>query len=649
MTRLRLGLLFSMFALCAGLLIFRAFQLQVMPSKNVQRLASRQLKKTVEIVGRRGAIRDRKGRELAVSVNTSSIYVNPHLVKNIRKVSADLAAILGLPREKVFERLQKARSKKFIWLARQLDHAQMARLKKIGIENLEGVGLLPEYRRDYPHSTLAAHVLGYVSVDGKGLAGLEYVQNDRLSGGKRSFEVLRDARGRPIFSQMDQIRLDDMRGEDLTLTLDLSLQARVERILAESVERHEADAALAIVMNPHTGDVLSLANYPRFDLNHVNLSSADQRRNRAVTDPMEPGSVVKAFVVAQALEDKVVSPATMLSGGGGKIQIGRKTIREADKKHSFDQVSVRDLIRFSSNVGTINLMRKMGFDRVVDIYRKVGFGQLTGLGLPAESRGIFRVPSSKQLLEQATISFGHGLATTPLQIATAYAVFANGGYRIQPRLILDPKAAPLVRGDRIFSEQTTVQIRSILEKVVEEEGTGALAKIEGYHAAGKTGTAIKTDPKGGYMAGAYWSSFAGFFPSQNPEVVVYVLVDHPRRDGKYAGAVAAPLFADIVKSYLGVGAAGAPSMIARRLPLKDKSAGRNSVLLGDDPLKQALSNLEQNRMPDLVGLSLTEAMRVLEEEDRRIDIIHPGRIVEEQLPPAGETIAIGERVRLKLR
>jgi cell division protein FtsI (penicillin-binding protein 3) len=648
-TRLRLRLLFSMFALCAGVLIFRAFQLQVIPSKNVQRLASRQLKKTVEIVGRRGSIRDRKGRELAVSVNTSSIYVNPHLVKNMRKVSTDLGAILGLPREKVFERLQKARTKKFIWLARQLDHAQMARLKKIGIEDLDGVGLLPEYRRDYPHSTLAAHVLGYVSVDGKGLAGLEYVQNERLSGGKRSFEVLRDARGRPIFSQMDQIRLDDMRGEDLTLTLDLSLQARVERILAEAVERHEADAALAIVMNPHTGDVLSLANYPRFDLNHVNLSTADQRRNRAVTDPMEPGSVVKAFVVAQALEDKVVGPGTMLSGGGGKIQIGRKTIREADKKHSFDQVSVRDLIRFSSNVGTINLMRKMGFDRVVDIYRKVGFGQLTGLGLPAESRGIFRVPSSKQLLEQATMSFGHGLATTPLQVASAYAVFANGGFRIQPRLIFDPKAAPPLLGERIFSDHTTTQIRSILEKVVEDEGTGALAKIEGYRAAGKTGTAIKTDPKGGYMAGAYWSSFAGFFPSQNPEVVVYVLVDHPRKDGKYAGAVAAPLFADIVKSYLGVGAAGAPSMIARRLPLKDKLAGKNSVLLGEDPLKQALTNLEQNRMPDLVGLSLTEAMRVLEEEGRSIDIIRPGRIIEEQLPPAGEAIGTGERVRLKLR
>jgi membrane peptidoglycan carboxypeptidase len=206
-----------------------------------------------------------------------------------------------------------------------------------------------------------------------------------------------------------------------------------------------------------------------------------------------------------------------------------------------------------------------------------------------------------------------------------------------------------LRGERIFSDQTTAQIRGILERVVEDEGTGALAKIEGYRAAGKTGTAIKTDPKGGYMAGAYWSSFAGFFPSQNPEVVVYVLVDHPRKDGRYAGAVAAPLFAEIVKSYLGVGAAATPSMISRRLQLKDKVAGRNSVLLGEDPLKQALSNLEQNRMPDLVGLSLTEALRVLEEEGRSIEIIRPGRIIEEQLPPAGEAIASDERVRLKLR
>jgi cell division protein FtsI (penicillin-binding protein 3) len=646
-------LLFSGFAFCSGLLIFRAFQLQVVPSKNVERLARRQLKKTVEIVGRRGAIRDRKGRELAVSVNTSSIYVNPHLIKDMRKVSAELGAVLGVPKEKIYERLKKDRSKKFIWLARQLDHAQMARLKQASIESLEGVGILPEYRRDYPHSSLAAHVLGYVSIDGKGLAGLEYARDEELSGGKKSFVVQRDARGRPIFSQMDQIRLEDMRGEDLNLTLDLSLQARVERILEESVQRHDADAALAIVMNPHNGEILSLANYPNFDLNNVKLSTTEQRRNRVVTDPIEPGSVVKAFVVARALEDKLVGPNTLLSGGGGKITIGRKTITEADKKHYFDTVSVKDLIRYSSNVGTINLMRKIGFDRVASTYKDIGFGELTGLGLPAESRGIFRIPNPKQLLEQATMSFGHGMATTPIQVATAYATIANGGYVVRPRLVLPAKdTPPEAKGRRIFSDGTIKQIREILERVVEEEGTGTLARIEGYHAAGKTGTALKIDPvKGGYMAGAYWSSFAGFFPSQNPEVVVYVMVDHPRKEGKYAGSVAAPLFADIVKSYLGVGAANSPSMIARRMPNSEaaKTKDKDKVMLGEDPLKQALSSLEQKKMPDLVGLSLTEALRVLEDEKRPVEILRAGRVIDEQLPAAGAEIQGGDRVRLKLR
>ncbi|MEO5667313.1 MAG: penicillin-binding transpeptidase domain-containing protein [Bdellovibrionota bacterium] len=651
MTRLRLMILFAGFSLCSALLIFRAFQLQIIPSKNVQRLAGRQLQKTVEIVGRRGAIRDRKGRELAVSVNTSSIYVNPQLIKNMRKVSTELAMILGVPTEKVYERLQKSRAKKFLWLERQLDHTQMARLKQVKMEDLEGVGILPEFRRDYPHASLAAHVLGYVSIDGKGLAGLEYTLNDELSGGKRSFVVQRDARSRPIFSQMDQIRLEDMRGTDLNLSLDLSLQGRVEKILQEAVQRHEADSALAIVMNPQTGEILSLANSPNFDLNHVNLSTPDQRRNRAVTDPFEPGSVVKAFVVAKALEDKVVTPATMISGGGGTIQIGKHTIHEADKKHRFDQVSVRDLIRFSSNVATVNLMRKMGFPRVADIYKKIGFGETTGLSLPAESRGIFRVPAANQLLEQATMSFGHGIATTPIQITAAYAILANGGYRVKPRLTLvDKSEVAAVKGERIFSESTIKQVREILERVVEDEGTGTLAKINGYRAAGKTGTAVKIDPRnGGYMSGAYWSSFAGFFPSQNPEIVVYVMVDHPRKEGKYGGAVAAPLFADIVKSYMGVGAAPMPSMIARRTTEGDKVDTKHQVTLGEDPMKQALSTLGKKIMPDLVGLSLTEALRVLEDESRPVEILRAGRVVEEQLPAAGQATATGDLVRLRLR
>lgn len=640
-------MLFSTFAFCAALLIFRAFQLQVMPSANVQRLAGRQLTKTVEIVGRRGAILDRKGRELAVSVNTSSIYVNPQLIKNVGKASTELANILGTPRSKIYERLQKSRTKKFIWLARQLDHAQMQRLKKAKIEKIEGVGVLPEYRREYPHASLAAHVLGYVSIDGKGLAGLEYAQNHSLNGGKKSFVVQRDARGRPIFTRMDQIRLGDVKGENLNLTLDLSLQSRVERILEESVERHGADAAVAIVMNPHNGEILSLANYPNFDLNHVNVSTSEQRRNRVVTDPIEPGSVVKAFVVAKALEDKIVGPNTMISGGGGKIKIGRKTITESDKKHYFDQLSVKDLIRFSSNVATVNLARKMGFARVADVYRQVGFSEITGMGLPAESRGIFRIPRPKQLLEQATMSFGHGMALTPLQVAAAYATLANGGYRIQPRIVQD--LVPVVKGERIFSEQTLNQMRSILERVVEDEGTGTLARIEGYHVAGKTGTALKVDPKGGYIPGAYWSSFAGFFPSQNPEVVIYVMVDHPRKEGKYAGLVAAPLFADIVKSYLSVGISTSASMIARRSNTHDKTSSGGQMLLGEDPMKEALSSLKNKQMPNLVGLSLTEAFRVLEDESRNVEILKAGRIVQEQLPVAGESLDGTERVRLKLR
>jgi cell division protein FtsI (penicillin-binding protein 3) len=649
MTRVRLTLLFMGFALSSGLLIFRAFQLQVVPSKNVKRLASRQLHKTIHIVGRRGAIRDSEGRELAVSVNSSSIYLNPHLIKNPQAVVEALSKILEVPRLRIQDQLKRARGKRFVWLERQLDHKQMARLKRIGIEGLDGVGLLPEYRRDYPHASLAAHVLGFVSIDGNGLAGLEHAYDSTLVGGKKSFVVQRDARGRPIFGHLDQIRLEDMKGEDLTLTLDISLQARVERHLEEVVSRHEADAASAIVMNPNTGELLVLANYPKFDPNSVGRSGPQQRRNRVITDPIEPGSVVKPFVVARALEDRIVTPSSKVSGGGGTIRIGRKVISESGRRHRYDWMTVRDLIRYSSNVATVNLQQKMGFDKIADTYRRVGYGELTGLGLPAESRGIFRVPGPKQLLEQATMSYGHGMAATPLQVAVSYAVLANGGYRVTPRILRNSKNPPAEKGEKIFSDSTLKQVRSMLEAVVEDEGTGTLARIEGFRVAGKTGTSLKVDPKGGYMQGAYWSSFAGFFPSQDPEIVVYVMVDHPRKDGRYGSAVAAPLFADIVRSYLSVGASSGAAMLGQRRDSVEKNRAPATVVLGRNPMKEALSDIENKRMPDLVGMSLTEAMRILEQDSRDVEILQPGRVIYEQLPPANQALSGGERVRLRLR
>lgn len=642
-SKFRIMLLFSGFALLSGLLIFRAFQLQVIPSKNVETLAHRQLHKTIEIVGRRGSLKDRRGRELAVSVNTVSLFVNPHLVKDVRRLSLRLSQILGISSREIFKKVTDAKSRKFIWLSRQLNYEQNLRLKRFGIKDIEGVGVLPEYRRDYPNAHLAAQVLGYVSVDGLGLGGLERQFDLKLSGARQTLKVQRDAKGRPIFSHTDQIRLEDLKGEDITLTIDSALQSRVDQSLKDAVERHEADSALAIGMNPKSGEILFISHYPFFNPNQAGIFSSESRRIRALSDPVEPGSVLKPFVVAEALEQNKVTPFTKISGGGGQIKIGRKIITESDKKHNADYLTVRDLLKYSSNVATVNLQKRIGFDSIAERFKKLGFRETTGIELPAESRGIFNIPGPRQELEKATISYGHGIALTPIQIIRAWASLANGGYMIRPTLLLNQKTEAL--DQQIFSTSTVQQMLKMLERVVHNEGTGIAAKVEGYRVAGKTGTSIKVSRNGGYEAGAYWSSFAGIFPSDSPEIVVYVGVDNPRVNGKYASAVAAPLFAEVIAAYLSVGrsAAGLQKDLLAETQLKTLKMDSETLLVG------AYGSLKQRKIPSLAGLTLTQAMRVLESENINVEIENMGKIVWDQMPEPGTRINGTQKVHLKLK
>jgi cell division protein FtsI (penicillin-binding protein 3) len=647
--KLRLYILFSAFSLVAAILVFRAFQLQMVPSVNVENLARRQLRTTIEIVGARGNIYDRRGRELAVSVNTSSIYVNPHLIREPDRVAKALSQVLGVSLSHAKERLNKARGRRFVWIERQLSYVQQQKLRTGLLEGLAGVGILPEYRREYPNASLGAHLLGYVSIDGKGLAALEFSYDERLKGTKKKLEVQRDARGRPIFTHLDQIRLADHRGENLHLTLDASLQSRVERILIHAKEKHEADAALAVVMNPHTGEILSMASVPTYDSNRAGSYPLASRRNRVITDPIEPGSVLKTFVVARALEDGIVGPTTKVSGGGGRIRIGRKVITESDNKHNADWLTVKDLMRVSSNVATVNLQRKMGFDKIADTFTRLGFSQASGLGLSGESRGIFRVPTKRQELEQATMSFGHGIALTPLQVARAYAVLANGGYFVNPVLLRKDTAKDLPK-ERIFSEKTISQITQMLESVVHEEGTGVRARVEGFRSAGKTGTSLKNDPvAGGYLRGAYWSSFVGYFPAQKPEIVIYVMVDNPRKEGRYASVVAAPLFAEIAKAYIGVGLSSVQMAAASVEQRKNNNLQSLKTKKNLQLVKSEENSLSDNKMPDLAGLSLTQALRILETKNIEVEIHNSGNFIEGHLPLAGASMDQDRRVYLRLR
>jgi cell division protein FtsI (penicillin-binding protein 3) len=653
MIRRRLFLVGVALFLGFGAVLFRAFQLQVLPSAQVEKLAHRQLSRRIEIAGRRGSITDRNGRELAVSVNSLSVFANPSLVLQPERAAKALAPVLGISEEAVLGKIRGPGGRKFVWVARQLDRTQLERLEALDLHTLPGIGVLPEFRREYPLGRLASHVLGFSGIDGQGIEGSEKAFDSWLAGEKNSVSLNRDALGRPLFSQADQIRLELNHGEAVELTIDTNLQYTAEQALHEAVEVHKAEGGTAIVMDPSSGEILALANDPAFDPNAPTLSPSDQRRNRALSDPIEPGSVMKPFVVARALEDGIVTPQTMLSGGKGFIKVGRKIIGEAEAKHRFEKISVEDLIRVSSNVATVVLQQKMGFPRIEDAYRKLGFGSLTGIELGGESRGIFRTPTKSQVLEQATMSFGQGISVTPLQIAAAYSALANDGLAVPPTILRrigaeERKDTPPA-SRRVFSKKVADRMHRILERVVDHEGTGQLARLENFGVAGKTGTAQKVDYRnGGYESGAYWSSFVGYTPVQHARFVIYVMIDHPTEGGYYGSSVAAPVFAKIARAALQLAPREAPPVV----PVAAKGAKpaapmRTPLPVAKLPRRSVVART--GAVPDLVGLPVAQALRSLRGTEVEVDVKGEGNFVWDQFPPAGEPLGAEARVSLRLR
>ena len=619
MTKIRIYFLLTLFGALSTLLVFRAFQLQIMPSRQVERLAKRQLQKTISIVGRRGNLLDRNGEDLAMSVNSLSIYINPHRILNPKLVSRKLEWVLGYSEGRILRKIKKSSKRKFAWIKRQLNSEQLRRLEQLKLKKLKGVGIIPEFRRVYPYGKTAGHLLGFVSVDGKGLEGVEASQEKLLTGASKKIVVKRDAKGRPIFNHLEQLKLEDTKGTDLQLTIDVRFQERLETLVEEAVELHEADSASVIVMNPYSGEILGMAIGPNFDPNNPGAFSATKRRNRIITDPIEPGSVVKPFVVARALDEKLVSISTQIPAGDGKIKIGSKIITESDKKHYFKSVSIKNLIRYSSNVATVNLQKKIGFDKVADTFKRVGLMNKTGIDLRGESKGIFTYPTKNQLLERATISYGHGIATTPLQVLSAYAIFANGGYRVTPHVLKSESHPSISEARRIFSARTIEQMKEILGSVVESGGTGEKAQVEGYGVAGKTGTALKSRSDGrGYMNGAYVASFAGYFPLKSPEFVAYVVVDNPKKNGKYASSVAAPLFKKVAQAYLSVATKPNSRMASLATYSKmPKSNKKRSKYFGI-------------KVPSLVGMNVVLALKELEGFPVNVKVTGNGRKIYKQ-------------------
>lgn len=532
-----------------AVMIGRAGYLQLVSDVRLQSLQKRQFKTVVTLSARRGDVLDRNEHELAVSMTSYSLFADPKIIEEPKKVARMLSKELKIPYRQVEEKLHN-RKKRFVWIER---HIEKHIRDTIAEQKIRGLGFIEESKRIYPNERLLSHVLGFVGSEGKGIEGLELKYNEALEAAKRKVSLQRDARGRPLIVN-GQIFNQVPDGADVVLTIDREIQFILEQELAQAVSRHQADSAVGVVLDAQTSEVLAMASSPSFDPNRADKFSADRRRNRVIVDSFEPGSVMKSFVVAGALSRGLVQPETRIDTEGGMLRIGKRVIREADAKHRFQSLTVKEILQYSSNVGATKIAFKMGSDAVRESLERFGFGEKTGIDLPGEAKGIMQSgPWKGHLL--ANISFGHGITATALQVANGYAAIANGGVLHQPYVvkeIRDHENGEVIVTQpktirRVLTEEQVAKMKKMLLAVTSKEGTGYNARVPGFPVAGKTGTAQKVNPNGrGYLRGGYISSFAGFIPADHPKFVIYVVVDHPRKE-YYGSAVAAPIFSHVAK------------------------------------------------------------------------------------------------------
>lgn len=659
----RVLILFTFFLALWSVLLLRAARLQIFPDVRLENLKRRQFETSLQIHTRRGAILDRNGKELAASVPAYSLFADPKLIQDPYGLGARLGKYLDIPASGLKKRLRD-KQRRFIWIKRQLSEKQRDEIKSWGVA---GLGFVEEPKRVYPNGGLLSQVLGVVGSEGTGLEGLELAYNKELQGQMKTVILPRDARGRPLLEDGRSLtEVPD--GSDLQLTIDHEVQFTLERELAGVVDHFQADSAVGVVMDAQSSEIVAMATLPVVDLNEGNKHTPAQRRNRIVTDAFEPGSTLKTFVVAAALKENIVKPGTRYDCENGRMKVGDKWISEADVHHRFKWLTVSEILAFSSNIGVAKIAFDMGGERLARALADFGFGAKTGIELPGESRGIVNpLPWRPHLL--SNISFGQGIAVTPMQMVAAYGAIANGGILKRPLLVKSIRThdrdgaseeefqAEEIR--RVLSPQDAATMRLILTAATEEKATGFLARIPNYHVAGKTGTAQKVDPvKGGYARDAYISSFAGFVPSNNPRYVIFVAVDSPKK-AYYGSQVAAPVFAKMAQ-YLVRRAGLPPVLVSERNMINSEERKRSNLqqaavaeikrsaaaALGA-PAEGGPGNAEPNTFPNVLGLTLREALNKVRPQAKHVAIRGHGVVVR-TIPAAGQEVSTKTTVTLVL-
>ena len=542
---------------CFAALIGRAFYLQVLNNDFLQEKGESRYRRDLQISASRGRIADRNGDVLAISTPMKSVWAVPSEARLTPQQVRELAVLLEMDAKELQRRLGS--EKNFVFLQRQLPPDIGDRIAAL---KLPGVGQDREYRRFYPSGEMTAHVVGFTGVDDKGLEGVELAYQGQLLGHAGSRSVIRDRRGQ-IVEDVGSIRLPQD-GKDIRLSIDAKIQYIAYSALKQAVAENKAKAGGVVVADVKTGEILALANWPTYNPNNRERLSGAQLRNRAVTDTYEPGSTLKPFAVALALDSGKVRYDTVINCAG-KLTIGKATISDT---HPHGPLSVAQIIQKSSNIGTAKIAGMLPAQQMWEMFDSVGFGQPPRLGFPGEVGGRLRPWKTWLPIEQATMSYGHGISVSLMQLVRSYMVFAREGDLI-PLTLLRQESVP-VASTQVFTQQTAREMRAMLEMAAQPGGTALQAQIPGYRVAGKTGTAHKIE--GGQYAKKYASSFVGFAPVSDPRLVIAVMIDEPTAGKHYGGAVAGPVFASIMGGSLRT--MGVPQDNAMRVAGKDGGKGQ---------------------------------------------------------------------------
>jgi len=654
---------FWMFVVCA-----RLIYLQFSQYENLANRARQQQQNAIETSPLRGELLDRQGRQLAQSVQTVSLFLDPDGldVETLDRNAKQLAQSLGLKQADLAKEFREAHAEKrrFIWIARRLD---ADRATKIVEMNLPGIQTRLEPKRYYPNGPLAAHVLGYVGLDGQGLGGVEQVYNAKISGEPGRLFLEKDAKGKPY----ESYEIASKPGQTVVLTIDQSIQYLAEQSLQAAVQRSRAKSGTVIVLDPRSGEILALANAPTFDPNKVADAKPETRSNWALQNIYEPGSTFKIVAFSAAIEKKLARVDEHIDCQLGAITVAGRVIHD---HHPFGSLTLPEALAKSSNVAAIKLGLRVGDETMYDFMKRFGFGSKTGIELPGETSGLLRKVERWQPSSIGSIAMGQEVGVTPVQMVAAFGALANDGMRVAPHLIREirnAEGAVVYRAEpeqrRVISAETAIALRGMLEGVT-LHGTAKKAQLDGYSAAGKTGTAQKIDPKTkAYSATKFVGSFVGFAPVSNPQVAIIVVIDEPA--GAYHGGdVAAPVFREVAEQILpnlgvmpDIETSSVPELIAQANEDPERAAKRREEQAESEQQRQAtmptvdsyggrsgevvyaVATRKAMLMPDLRGRSVRDVARTCAQLGLQIEARGEGRVLK-QNPSAGTEVSTGQLI-----